>query len=217
MSLMDIMRGDSDIAKRLEQGRKEVEESKKHLMTNAAEYAEIYHREIEEGTKKRQLLLTMGEKEGKSEEQVLREYGKFIPSKSTPVLNFLFFLMRDGDHPDWMGIHKKMVGECGHTNHEITRQGAQAVTEDDLDKIFGILVHEDEKYANVQEPQDMDHMIYGNLSHDLFMKVKKLKTLAANSPNENEASIARKLCLRLCKKFNLDFSKIPVYVEENYN
>lgn len=208
MSLMAIMRDDPNIAKRLEQRMQEVRENKKNLMKNAAEYSEIYHEEIEEGTKKKQLLLTDGKKRGLNESDVLKEYGKFIPTKETPILNFLHFLMRDGDHPDWMGIHKKLVVEYGHTNNEIVRQGAQAVTEDDLDQIFGIMVHEEEQYANVQEPQEMDRFIYGSFTHELFIKIKKLKALT-QSKNKNEAIIAYRLALRLCEKYGLEFDKIP--------
>lgn len=207
---MAIMRENPNIAKRLEQGTTEVRENKKNLMSNAAEYREIYRKEIEEGTKKRILLLEDGRRRGLSEEDVLRKHGKFIPSDQTPIMNFIYFLMRDGEHPDWMGIHRDLKKTYGHNDEKLN----SAISEEDLDRILGCLIHEDEKYINVKNPEDMDKMIYGNLSHDLFMKVKKLKTLAANSMNEHEALVARKLCLRLCEKFDLDFSKIPVYVEE---
>jgi hypothetical protein len=211
MSLMAIMR-DPDMAKRLEQGRKEVVQTKAKLSENATQYAQIYKAEVAEGTRQRQLLLTAGARDGKDESAVLREYGKFIPSDKTPIMNFLYFLMRDGDHPDWMGTYKQMNVVLGHSHTETAKQVAQAVTEDELDQIFGVLIHEEERYANVQEPQDMDRFIYGEMSHPMYQKIKKLKTLS-QSENQNEAFIAYRLCLKLCKKYSLEFDKVGTYTE----
>ena len=208
MSLMAIMRDDPDMARRLEQGRKEVEQTKNKLSENASQYAQIYADEIAEGTEKRKLLLTNGARQGKDEAAVLQEYGKFIPSDKTPIMNFLFFLMRDGNHADWLGIHQKMNAKFGHAEKESVKQVAQAVTEDELDQIFGLMVHDEETYTNVQEPKNLDIYIYGNLSHDMFKKMKKLKALS-KSENENEAFLAYRLCLKLCKKYSLEFDKIP--------
>ncbi len=212
MSLMAIMRDDPDMARRLEQGRKEVEQTKNKLSENASQYAQIYAEEIAEGTEKRKLLLTNGARQGKDEAAVLQEYGKFIPSDKTPIMNFLFFLMRDGNHADWLGIHKKMNVKFGHAEKETVKQVAQAVTEDELDQIFGLLVHDDEKYANVQEPKNLDSFIYGEMSHPMYQKIKKLKTLS-KSENSNEAFIAYSLCLKLCKRYGLDFDKVNCYTD----
>jgi len=206
------MRDNPDLAKRLEEGTKQVRETKSILMRNAAEISEVYRAEIEEGTKKRQLLLSMGEKEGKDEATVLKEYGKFIPSKSTPIMNFIFFLLRDGEHTNWLEVHQKLNEELGHSKNETVQQVSSAVTEEELDQIFGMLVYEEEMYANVQEPQDMDKFIYGNMTHAMFTKIKKLKALS-KSANENEAFIAYHLAIKLCKKYGLEFDKIPCIVE----
>ena len=56
-----------------------------------------YKQEIEEGTRKRQLLLTEGRNRGMSEDEVLSTFGQFLPSVQTPIMNFLFFLMREED------------------------------------------------------------------------------------------------------------------------
>ncbi len=213
MSLMAIMRNNPDIAARIEQGTKEVKETKKTLMSNAAEFSEIYSKEIEEGTRKRQLLLTEGGRQGKDEATVLQEYGKFIPSRETPIMNFLYFFMRDGDHPDWLGTYKQMNEELGHSKNETVKQTSEAVSEEELDQIFRLLVHEDETYSNVQEPEDMDKLIYGSCTHAMFVRIKKLKALST-SDNENEAFIAYRLALKLCKKYGLEFDKIPCIVEE---
>jgi hypothetical protein len=41
-----------------------------------------------------------------------------------------------------------------------------------------------------------------------FQKLKKLKALA-KSDNEEEAFLAFRKCMELCKKFNLEFDKLP--------
>lgn len=210
MSLMSIMRKCPDIAKRIEEGTKEVRANKKHLLDGAAEISEIYHKEIEEGTKKRQLLLEYGRQQGKTEEDVLKEYGKFIPSRATPIMNFLYFIMRDGDHPNWLGIQKELNKSYGHTDEHLDG----AMSDYELDQILGWMVHEDEKYQSVREPQEMDRFIYGNMSHDIFVKIKKLKALATSS-NENEALLAYRLCWKLCEKYGLEYDKIPCIVEES--
>jgi len=51
--------------------------------------------------------------------------------------------------------------------------------------------------------------IYANVTLDTFNKLKKLKALA-NSDNEEEADLAMKKCRELCKKYNLEYSKLPV-------
>jgi hypothetical protein len=208
LSLMSIMSSDPDLAKRLEQGTKEVRESKANLMDNAAAYTEIYAKEIEEGTRQRQLLLENGQRMGQSEEEVLKAHGKFLPCRQTPIMNFLYFFMRDGAHPDWMGIHKKMNKSYGHVNEKVDN----AVTETELEAIFGHLVHEEEKYESVREPREMETFIYGNMSHAMFVKIKKLKALS-KSPNQNEAFLAYRLCLKLCAKYGLEFDKIPCVVD----
>jgi hypothetical protein len=197
MSLMAIMRENPDMAKRLEQGTKEVRETKKTLMANASEYTEIYHKEIEEGTRQRQLLLENGKSLGKTEEEVLKEHGRFLPSRQTPIMNFLYFFMRDGGHPDWVGVHKELNKSYGHVNENVEK----AVSEADLEEIYQFLVHEDEQYANVQEPEEMDKYIYGNMTHSMFVKIKKLKAFLAYS-----------LAMKLCNKYGLEFDKVPCVV-----
>ena len=210
MSLMAIMRESPDIAKRLEQGTKEVRQSKANLMAAASDLNERYNEEIEEGTRKRQLLLENGKAQGMSEEDILGGYGKFLPSRQTPIMNFLFFLMRDGNRPDWLGIQKNLNESYGHIDPVV----ADAVSEEELDRVYGQMIHDDEKYDHVKEPKEMDTFIYGDMSHPMFVKIKKLKALS-KSPNENEAFLAYRLCMKLCKKYGLDFDKVPCYYETN--
>ena len=58
------------------------------------------------------------------------------------------------------------------------------------------------------DPVEMETYIYGNLTVADFKKVKKLKALS-KSTNENEAFLAYRKCIELCKKYGLEFDKIP--------
>jgi len=54
----------------------------------------------------------------------------------------------------------------------------------------------------------MDTFIYGNMTHETFKKIKKLKALS-RSDNENEAFLAYRMCLQLCERHGLDIDRIP--------
>ena len=207
LNLLTIMQSDPGLAERIRQGTEEVRKSKENLVTAANSYNEEYKREIEEGTKKRQLLLEMGQSRGKTEEEVLREYGQFIPTKYTPILNFLFFLMRDGPKTNWVKLQRDLHEQYGH---QLPKEIEEA--EPDLvDRIFEQLIHDEEEYINVREPDEMDTFIYGNMTHDMFAKIKKLKALSKSS-NRYEADLAYRLCLKLCDEYGLEYKRIPCNV-----
>lgn len=208
LNLLAIMQSDPGLAERIRQGTEEVRKSKENLVTAANNYNEEYQREIDEGTKKRQLLLAEGEQRGLTEEEVLREYGQFIPTKYTPILNFLFFLMRDSPKTNWVRLQKDLHEQYGH---ELPKEIEEA--EPDLvDRIFEQLIHDEEEYVNVREPDEMDTFIYGEMSHEMFTKIKKLKALS-RSENKHEAGLAYELCIKLCNKYGLDFNKVPCKYE----
>jgi hypothetical protein len=46
------------------------------------------------------------------------------------------------------------------------------------------------------------------MTHETFVKIKKLKALS-QSDNENEAAAAFIKCRELCKKYGLEYDKIP--------
>jgi len=71
---------------RLKRLTKKVKQDKKKIMGLAETYNSKYKTEIIEGTKKRQLLIAAGEKEGLTEAQVIGSSG-FLPTLSTPILN----------------------------------------------------------------------------------------------------------------------------------
>jgi hypothetical protein len=207
LSLMAIFRDDPSMADRMAKATKEVEEYSVALNSAASKVSTQYSREIEDGTRQKQLLLENGKRNGKSEEQVLSEYGKYIPTVHTPILNLLFFLLRDGEQKNWLHVHKQINESMGTVNKDIDA----VATSEELDRLCERLVHDDEKYANVNEPQEMDRYIYGEMSHAMFVRIKKLKALAT-SDNQNEAFTAFQLCNKLCKKYGLEFQKIPCVV-----
>lgn len=195
MSLTEIMRSDPILSNRIVDQVKKVKKSRQSLNEVANNYNEKYQRKIEEGTKKQQLLLEDGKRRGLSADEVTRQHG-FIPTVHTPILNFLHFLMyeyKDEDSYRDKKIASMMFGNAGKSRKE-------------YDNEVGRLLHENVERENV--PQ-METFIYGNMTHEEFKRVKKLKALS-KSDNEHEAFSAYRNCIKLCEKYSLDFDKIPV-------
>ncbi len=183
-SLISLMSNNSIITERIKRGAIEVKKDKKRILSIAEQYNEKYKRDIEEGTFKKQKLLS--ENVGKTEEEVISSYGKFIPTVYTPILNFLYFFMMEG--------------------HDVERE----ILRNDQDEEHGQKVHKEMIYENVQEPDSMETFIYGNCTHKTYQTIKKLKKLSCSMVNENESAAAYIACIKLCKKYNLEFDKIPV-------
>jgi hypothetical protein len=218
-SLMQILRNDPDYVGALSKAREDVKKTKEGLLQKSKEYCEKYQKEIEEGTKLQQKLLTEGKSQGLTEEQIF--YGKsFIPTKRTPILNWLFFFMRDED------THQKSQTPEELLKEYIDRFGSEYedINDETISMMKGIntdlptgyddedIELEDVLSDNSSEPVEMDTYIYGNLSIAEFKKLKKLKALSKSS-NENEAFVAYRKCLELCKKYGLEFDKIPCNIK----
>lgn len=189
MSLMSIMRDDPDFGLRLKKKVEEIKNDKANLLTAADDYGKRYQDEIMEGTEKRARLLTEGQARGLSEEQIMEGYGRFIPTVYTPILNLLYFLLR----------------ESGETDAELYRQ------RDRLNEQVGHLQDNSELSENIKDPPKMEEYLYGNITLETFETIKKLKALS-RSNNTNEAFAAYRKGLELCKKYNLEFDKIPCRV-----
>lgn len=162
-----------------------LKKDKNTVLKSAEDYNNKHKKEIEEGTLKRQLMIEEGTRRGLTEEDVCK--GSFVPTKHTPILNWLYFMMRE-DNIDvgWEENRQKYNKQYGH------------------------LVDEYEETLDVPE---MDELIYGSCTHDMFKKIKKLKALT-HSSNENESFIAYRMCMELCKKYGLDMDKIPCNVKQ---
>jgi hypothetical protein len=193
-NLLALIGDDADQMKRFEQKKVEVTKDKESLSSHARSFLTKYNTEIKEGDKKKQLLL----QEGRSVEEIQKIHG-FIPSSATPIMNFLYFADRDKDYDNNPTI---------------------LLEENDLDKDLEELTeHYNLKYGHLNDsysdesprenaPPAMESFIYTNMSHDTFVKIKKLKALT-KSPNEAEAFQAYRKCTEFCKKYNLDFDRIP--------
>jgi len=191
---MAILKDDPILSNRIVDQVKKVKKSKEGLNEVANNYNERYQKRIEEGTRKQQLLLEDGKRRGKSEADVVKEHG-FIPTVHTPILNFLYFLMyeyKDEDAQRNENISNMMFGNSLTATKEHDRK-------------VGRLLHEEIERDNVPT---VENFIYGNMTHEEFKKVKKLKRLS-KSDNEHEAFSAYRNCIKLCEKYGLEFDKIP--------
>jgi hypothetical protein len=163
----------------------EVKKTKENLMNVAEQYSKKYDKEIREGTKKKQLLISEGQSRGLSEEEALQNQG-FIPSVYTPILNFLYFFVKEYESEEKEQLREQFNKEFGHLEHE---------------------------EVNLETAPELETFIYGNMTHDTFKKIKKLKALS-RSPNEKEAFLAYRKCLELCEKYHLEFDRIPCNIED---
>jgi hypothetical protein len=187
-SLISILRSDPDFATAL-QKRKEIVKKDKATLDKAAEsYQNKYQEEILEGTEKAKLLISEGSSHGLTEEDVMKQFGRFLPTIQTPILNLLYFILRESENID----------------RELYE------TRDTDNKKYGHLTEEYIPSENVKSPDDMFTYLYGHISLDTFAKLKKLKSLT-KSPVDEEAFLAFKKCRELCSKYNIEYDKIPTY------
>jgi len=212
-SLMAILREDPDFAGALSKKKEQVKQDKQNLVSAAKTHTQKYEKEILEGTKLRQKLLTEGEASGKTEEQVLSTYGKFLPSVQTPIMNWLFFTFRD-EQSEVTGkmqleeLTKHYIEKFGYNGFiERLEAGSEYTKEVYADSLEDILTDETE------DPVEMETFIYGEMTNSTFQKIKKLKALSQSS-NEKEAFLAYRKCLEFCKKYNLEFDKVPCNVKK---
>lgn len=193
LSLMAIIGADPDFGRRISKKVEEIKHDKKNLMDAADNYSTKYRQEILEGTEKRNRMLTEGAQRGLSEEEVISQYGRFLPSIYTPILNLLYFMLRESnDDPHY-----------GPTRYK---------ERDKLDEQFGSLREDDIEKTILKDTPNIEEFLYGNVTFDTFDKIKKLKALS-RSGNKHEAFSAYSKAMELCKEYNLDFDKIPCYVK----
>ena len=173
-------------------------EDKLKLLNKANSFCSKYADEIQEGTKKLALLLSEGKAKGLTEAEILEANPKFYPSVRTPLLNMLYFLNKEYG----VGTNVKVTIEEQYTNMD----------ESEIIKLLNSL-YEKEEYSDktmetAKKAPEMTEFIYGNMTHDTFIKIKKLKALS-KSKNKQEAFLAYTKCIELCEKYNLEFDRIP--------
>lgn len=192
-SLVSILRNDPDFSKRLAHVKKEVEKDIITIKNASEEYSNRYKEEVLEGTKKMQKLLSEGESMGLTEEEVISQYGKFCPTVRTPILNMLFFILRESEEIDRDLYQRRNLA---HQNK----------------KYIGF--EEEKSLETMKEPDDMFCVLYGNrVTMDTFNKLKKLKTLTL-SKNIEESTLAFQKCRELCERHNIDYEKVPMNVRD---
>ena len=240
LSLISIMRDDPDFGKRLQKKVQDIKEDKQHLLSAADEYGKKYQQEILDGTELRAKLLTEGSAQGLSEEQIMSSYGRFVPTVYTPILNMLYFLLRESEPQDSYHYRKRdVINEClikaGQISHDdkekdLTAEELSSILDEKLKevqnetaiaeerrKVNAQIERENlrkpkEERASLKDTPEMVEYLYGNITLDTFNRIKKLKALS-KSPNEQEAFQAYRKAVELCKQYNLDFDRIPCYVK----
>lgn len=227
------MRDDPDFNKRLGKKVQAIKEDKQHILSAAQEYEEKYKTEIIEGTRKCALLLQEGKSKGLSETQIMQEYGRFIPTVRTPILNFLYFMLRESERHDSAKYRQRdaineqllRLKQLSHDEGEQDLNDAEvaAILDEKIRQMY--VVDEKRKQVNEQfateerfpedevtlkEPQEMVEYLYGNITLDQFSTLKKLKGLS-QSDNIAEATAAFKKGKEMCIKLGLDWERIPGY------
>ena len=194
LSLMNIIRTDPDFGKRIAKKVEEIKADKQNLLKLADEYGGRHKDEILEGTEKRAKLLTEGKSRGLSDDEVAQEYGRFIPTIYTPLLNLLYFMLRESDNDPHYG-----------TQHYQERNK--------LDEQFGSLREDDIENTILKDTPDIEEFLYGSVTLDQFDVLKKLKALTQSS-NIEEATLAFRKGKELCDKYGLIWERIPCYYKK---
>jgi hypothetical protein len=210
-SLVSIINNNAELSKALAKKIESIKNDKEKLLESAKEVSETYHDEITEGTKKKALLLSNGQSRGFTEEEIMKEHGRFIPTVRTPILNLLYYILRES---------KQDMERVQRFCHDLNKQKGfidadiQDVENVDLllenyNKCYGHLKDDDSISDNTNngDMPEMEKYLFENCDYDAFCKIKKLKSLM-QSPHEGESLSAYKKCRELCDKYHLDFEKI---------
>jgi ASC-1-like (ASCH) protein len=196
-NFLEKIKDDPDFAQLFAKKAVEIRQTKANLVEAARNYQDKYSEEIEQGTIKHALKLTEGRNKGLKDDEIFRDNQLFIPTKQTPILNYLYFLLRETKFEDLEIDVLRLPADV--------RKDLQLLKEE-YEQKYGAAVHEKMKEAPLP---NMVSYIYKNIGDETFATIKKLKTLSQSS-NEAEAFSAYRKCLDMCKKYNLEFDKIPL-------
>mgnify|MGYP006921390610 CR=1 FL=1 len=195
---LSLQKEDLTLQERLRKQMDHIKKSKNTLMDSAEQYSTKYQSEVVEGTKKLQRLLEDGRRKGKTDQEILDSQTVFCPSVRTPILNMLYFLLRE--HPD---AHKI---DLNRLQEDIGKDMYGVLNE--LNAKYGSEYHESTG-DNVENAPEMEEFIYGEMTSKTYQTIKKLKSLSQSS-NKAEAFSAYTKCLEMCKKYNLEFDKVKI-------
>jgi hypothetical protein len=221
-SLLRILQNDEQFGDILKRRTQLAKKDKESLLNSATQYNQKYKNEIEEGDKLRHKLLEEGKSKGLTkEEDIFKGNSKFMPTVRTPILNFLFFMLRDEEQCKTKTI-QEVIEEFLHQNgYEKTEEVQHYIDgivqnfsiEQTLDELGdGITFEDTVSKDTTKEVEDIGEFLYGNLTLKEFNTVKKLKALS-RSENKDEAFSAYSKCLELCKKYNIEFDRIPCNIK----
>jgi hypothetical protein len=194
---LDKLKEDPSFAQLFAKKAVEVKKNKEDLVSAAKSYDGKYKREIEEGTKKRAVLLEEGRSRGLNEEETFKDSQLFIPTDKTPILNYLYFLMREEKDNE---VVLSVLREANDLDKELS------VLKEEYDRKYGQEIHNDHKTSD--NVPNMLSYLYGNIGDNTMETLKKLKTLAM-SDNEKEAFVAFRKGREMAQKYGLDWDKIP--------
>ena len=127
LSLMSIMSNDPEFGRRISKKVEEIKHDKQNLSAIANTYESKYKQEILEGTELRNRLLTEGKQKGLSEEQILGSYGRFVPCLRTPILNLLYFMLRESEDDERYG--RRHYERRDQMNETLIRSGKASIEE----------------------------------------------------------------------------------------
>lgn len=233
LSLMAIMRDDPDWGRRLEKKTQAVKEDKQNLLNAADDYGSKYQEEILKGTELRAKLLTEGASRGLTEEEIMARHGRFVPTIYTPIMNMLYFMLRESEPQDSLKYRRRdaineVLIKTRQLNHDanepdISKEELLAMLDDKLKELHGETLadverqrvneqfaSEEREKAQLKTPEDMETYLFGHLTLDQFNTLKKLKSLTQSS-NVDEATLAFKKGKELAAKYKVDWDKIPCY------
>lgn len=208
-SLVSIINNNADLSEALARKIEQVKNDKQSLMEAAKEVEDANKEEIMEGTRKKSLLLTEGKERGLTEDEIMKEHGKFIPTVYTPILNLLYYILKDSKE-DTKRIQKfchELNMQKGSISGDLYNVEDVSQLVEQYNKNYGHLQDNDKMSKDTIETPEMEKYLFENCTYDVFCKIKKLKHLMSSS-HEGESLSAYKKCRELCDKHNLDFEKI---------
>jgi hypothetical protein len=121
------MSNDPEFGRRISKKVEEIKQDKQNLSHIADAYESKYKQEILEGTELRNRLLTEGKQKGLSEEQILGSYGRFVPCLRTPILNLLYFMLRESEDDGHYG--RRHYERRDQMNESLVKNGKASIQE----------------------------------------------------------------------------------------
>lgn len=192
---LDKLKDDPNFTQLFAKKAVDIRKNKVDLLEAAKSYQSKYEDEIARGTVKQSLMLQEGRSKGLKDDEIFKDNSIFIPTKQTPILNYLFFLLRETKFQD---VDISVLRNAEDVNKDIQ------LLKEEYERKYGAQVHAEHK----NDLPNMMGFIYKNIPDETFATIKKLKTMSQGE-NEQEAFLAYRKCLEYCKKYDLEFSQIP--------